>query len=52
MNNRFTSPFMAKSPLKSRKGNKGWPTKEYLQGKYENYMGYGSENPFITPMKK
>tara|TARA_B100000579_G_scaffold95537_1_gene75649 strand:- start:1057 stop:1242 length:186 start_codon:yes stop_codon:yes gene_type:complete len=22
MNNRFTSPFMAKSPLKSRKGNK------------------------------
>tara|TARA_Y100000356_G_C11169170_1_gene240338 strand:- start:57 stop:746 length:690 start_codon:yes stop_codon:yes gene_type:complete len=26
-------------------GNKGWPTKEYLQGKYEDYMGYRSENP-------
>jgi len=26
-------------------GNTGWPTPEYVQGKYEDYMGYDSENP-------
>ena len=42
--------FMQTAPKRlfqsySEEGNKGFPTKEYVQNKYEEFMGYGSKNP-------